>query len=64
MFFNEDFNKNVIYSKLAKISSKINEEIEKPLEKQDRKRECELLYAQMIEGMKLNTLVGNRHFMF
>ena len=52
---NDEFNRDVIYQKLADISSKIEEEQEKSDEERNIARERELVYAQMIQGLKLNT---------
>ena len=56
---NDEFNRDVIYQKLADISSKIEEEQEKSDEERNIARERELVYAQMIQGLKLNTLRSN-----
>lgn len=61
---NDEFNRDVIYEKLADISSKLEEEQEKSDEERDIARERELVYAQMIQGLKLNTLRSNRNLYF
>ena len=61
---NDEFNRDVIYQKLADISSKIEEEQEKSDEERNIARERELVYAQMIQGLKLNTLRSNRNLYF
>ena len=61
---NDEFNKDVIYEKLADISSKLEEEQEKPNEERDMTRERDLIYTQMIQGLKLNTLRSNRNLYF
>ena len=61
---NDEFNKDVIYEKLADISSKLEEEKKKSNEERDVTRERELIYAQMIQGLKLNTLRNNRNLYF
>ena len=61
---NDEFNRDVIYQKLADISSKIEEEQEKSDEERNIARERELVYAQMIQGLKLNTLQSNRNLYF
>ncbi len=61
---NDEFNKDVIYEKLADISSKLEEEQEKSNEERDVTRERDLAYAQMIQGLKLNTLQSNRNLYF
>ena len=62
--YNDEFNRAVIYEKLADISSKLEEEQEKPNEERDITREKDLIYAQMIQGLKLNTLRSNRNLYF
>lgn len=61
---NDEFNRDVIYEKLADISSKLEEEQEKSNEERDITRERDLIYAQMIQGLKLNTLWNNRNLYF
>ena len=61
---NNEFNRDVIYQKLADISSKLEEEQEKSDEERNIARERELVYAQMIQGLKLNTLWNNRNLYF
>jgi 3-methyladenine DNA glycosylase AlkD len=61
---NDEFNKDVIHEKLADISSKLEEEQEKSNEERDVTRERDLVYAQMIQGLKLNTLQSNRKLYF
>ena len=61
---NNEFNRDVIYQKLADISSKLEEEQEKSDEERNIARERELVYAQMIQGMKLNTLRSNGNLYF
>lgn len=62
--YNNDFDKDVIYNKLAEISSKLEEEQNKDKGKRDKEKELRLMYAQMIQGLKLNTLFNNRNFYF
>ena len=62
--YNNEFNRDVIYEKLADISSKLEEEQEKSNEERDITRERDLIYAQMIQGLKLNTLWNNRNLYF
>ena len=59
-----EFNRDVIYQKLADISSKLEEEQEKSDEERNIARERELVYAQMIQGLKLNTLRSNGNLYF
>ena len=62
--YNNEFDKDVIYHKLAEISSKLEEEQQKGEGERNIERERELMYAQMIQGLKLNTLFSNRNFSF
>ena len=62
--YNNDFDKDVIYNKLAEISSKLEEEQNKDKGERDKENELRLMYAQMIQGLKLNTLFNNRNFYF
>jgi hypothetical protein len=61
---NNEFDKDVIYNKLAELSSKIEEERSKNPKEYSLERERELMYAQMIQGMKLNTFFSNRRYYF
>ena len=56
---NNEFNKDVIYEKLADLSSKIEEEMGKD---DSIERERELMFALMFEGIKLNTLSVKNDF--
>lgn len=60
MVGNSNFDRDVIYSKLAKISSELEKEQNKNLEERNREKEKELIYAQLIQGMKLNPIVGSK----
>ena len=62
--YNDEFNIDVIYEKLEDIYSKIEEEQEKSDEERNIARERELVYAQMIQGLKLNTLRSNGNLYF
>ena len=62
--YNNDYDKDVIYNKLAEISSKLEEEQNKDKGERDKEKELRLMYAQMIQGLKLNTLFNNRNFYF
>ena len=59
---NNEFDKDVIFSKLAELSSKLEEEQAKDDNERSRERERELIYAQMIQGLKLNTMFSNRNY--
>lgn len=62
--YSNDFDKDVIYNKLAEISSKLEKEQNKDKNERDNEKELRLMYAQMIQGLKLNTLFNNRNFYF
>lgn len=61
---NNDFNKDVIYEKMSKIASELEKMEKKPQEERNEAREKELIYAQWMQGLKLNTLYSNRGFYF
>ncbi len=61
---NNEFDKDVIFNKLAELSSKLEEEVGKDDNDRDFEKERELIYAQMIQGLKLNTLFSNRNYYF
>lgn len=61
---NNEFDKNVIYEKLSKLSSELKEEINKEEGERDNERELELIYAQMLAGLRLNTIRPNRSYYF
>jgi hypothetical protein len=63
-FFNNDFSKDVIYEKMSKIMKELDEERKKGEGNIDLEKERELIYAQWIQGLKLNTLSTNRNFYF
>ena len=58
--YNDEFNRDVIFEKLADISSKLEDEQKKSDEDRNPAMEMKLIYAKMIQGLKLNTLSGNR----
>lgn len=60
--YNNEFDKDVIYNKLAELSSKLEEEKSKG--ELNLERERELMYAQLLEGMKLNIFRPNRNMFF
>ena len=62
--YNNDFDKDVILNKLSKLSSELEKECSKDEKERDIERERELLYAQMIQGLKLNTLRPTRNIYF
>ncbi len=59
---NNEFDKDVIYKKLADLSSKIEEEMENSDNGHNIERERELMFALMFEGLKLNTLSAKNDF--
>ena len=61
---NNEFDKDVIFNKLADISSKLEEEQTKTNKDRDIDKERRLMYEQMIQGMKLNTMFSNRKMFF
>lgn len=61
---NNDFNKDVVLNQMSNIASKLEEEEEKDGKDRDMNKEKELLYAQMIQGLKLNIMGGNRFLYF
>lgn len=61
---NNEFDKDVIFSKLADISSKLEEEQGKDITERDLDKERRLMYEQMIQGLKLNTMFSNRKMFF
>lgn len=62
--YNNEFDKDVIYDKMSKIERELEEEREKPDNERDEQRERELIYAQMIQGLKLNTFSNGRRFCY
>ena len=62
--YNDEFNRDVIFEKLADISSKLEDEQKKSDEDRNPAMEMNLIYAKMIQGLKLNTLSGNRNLYF
>lgn len=61
---NNEFDKGVIYEKLSKISSELEEEMSKDDAERSIERERELMYAQMFAGLRLNTIHSNRNYYF
>lgn len=62
--YNNEFDKDVIIDKLSKISEELEEEYSKDKSERNIEKERELIYAQMIEGLKLNTLRPNKNLYF
>ena len=61
---NNEFDRDVIMERMYEISSKLKEESEKSDEKYDAEREKQLIYAQFIQGLKLNTLQSRWNYNF
>lgn len=61
---NNEFDKDVIMKKLSELSSELEKEQSKDEKERSIERERELIYAQMIQGMKLNILRPNRNIFF
>ena len=62
--YNNEFDKDVIFNKLSELSSKLEEEKSKSDEERNLDRERELIYAQLLEGMKLNIVRSVRNMYF
>jgi hypothetical protein len=43
-----------VVSKIEELQDKIDEENQKPLAERDKKKELDLVYQQLIQGMKLS----------
>lgn len=62
--YNNEFDKEVIYEKLAELSSKLEKERAKDEKERDYEKERELIYAQFIQGLKLNTMYTKMNMYF
>lgn len=62
--YNNEFDKDVILNKLSEISEELEKERSKESDEKSLERERELMYAQMIQGLKLNTLRTNSKIYF
>ena len=62
--YNNEFDKDVILSKLSKLSNELEKESSKDEKERNIEKERELVYAQFIQGLKLNILRPNRNFYF
>ncbi len=60
----DDFNRGVIYDKMARLSRELKEEQNKDDSDRDADKERELIYAQLIQGIKLNAIMGHRNMFF
>lgn len=56
--YNETMNRSVVMEKMAQIGSMLHEEETKPKEERSEEKIRELMYAQMIQGLRLNTQRG------
>ena len=64
LIYNNEFDKDVIFDKLSKISSELEKEFSKNEEERDMEKERKLIYAQMIQGLKLNIMRPYQRFFF
>ncbi len=48
------YNTMDVVSKIEELQDKIDEENQKPLAERDKKKELDLVYQQLIQGMKLS----------
>ena len=51
----DEFDRNVIFDKMDRFQSLLEEEQEKPDGERDRQREFNLMYAQFMQGLRLST---------
>lgn len=58
--YGNEFDKNVIYDKMADIDEQIEDEQDQELTKERDKKIRELMYAKFVQGLKLST--GYNHF--
>lgn len=54
--YNKDFDKSEIINKMNDLSEQIKEEQTKDNDKYNKEKELELIYAQLIQGIKLSVL--------
>lgn len=52
--YNKDFDKSDIINKMNDLSEQIKEEQTKDNDKYNKEKELELIYAQLIQGIKLS----------
>ena len=52
--YNKDFDKSEIINKMNDLSEQIKEEQTKDNDEYNKKKELELIYAQLIQGIKLS----------
>ena len=54
--YNKDFDKSDIINKMNDLSEQIKEEQTKDNDEYNKEKELELIYAQLIQGIKLSVL--------
>ena len=54
--YNKDFDKSEIINKMNALSEQIKEEQTKDNDEYNKEKELELIYAQLIQGIKLSVL--------
>lgn len=59
IYLRDEFNKSKIVDRLTEISEKLCDELEKPIEEADKKKELDLYYQQLVCGMKYN--IGTKY---
>ena len=52
--YNKDFDKSEIINKISDLSEQIKEEQTKDNDEYNKEKELELIYAQLIQGIKLS----------
>lgn len=52
--YNKDFDKSEIINKINDLSEQIKEEQAKDNDKYNKEKELELIYAQLVQGIKLS----------
>ena len=50
-----EFDRNVIFDKMDRFQSLLDEDQEKPIEERDKQKEFNLMYAQFMQGLRLST---------
>lgn len=58
--YNNEYDKQFIMNEVTVFQKQLNEELSKPDNERDNKKEFDLLYKQFIKGLKLST--GNNFF--
>lgn len=57
--YGNEFDKNVIYDKMADIDEQIEDEEDQELTEERDKKIRELMYAKFVQGLKLSTWYNN-----